>query len=186
MNLRLCVSLTGSNSACAQFYILSNVINVLLPSVMQNDGVISNCFTILIEVLKISTFFASVFTLLSLAVNHYRGILHPLKRHAITPDTVRTIILLAHLIPIVAFLALFSIVPGNRLTMFELHGHVLGGFRSDKAFGFFTKEGCRGGQIFQVFGVRMAIALPFIIFVLIITFLYLHILVHMNRPEVTN
>ncbi|GMT36288.1 hypothetical protein PFISCL1PPCAC_27585, partial [Pristionchus fissidentatus] len=163
VNLRLCVSLTASDALCASFYILTFTMNVLIP-----DSV-SMCWILLIEVGKYSTFFASVFTLLALALNHYVGIVYPLKRHVITPSTVRFAITFAYIVPFAFFLALFCIHPG--------------GFRANESFAFFSSQGCSQANIFRSPHFRWVVVFPFIFIILTLSFLYGHILVHMGRVQ---
>ncbi|PAV77692.1 hypothetical protein WR25_11362 [Diploscapter pachys] len=67
VNLQLCISLTLADLLCAVFYILTYTVNVFF------FGAVSNCVSLLIEVVKLAMFASSVFTLLFLAVNHYVG-----------------------------------------------------------------------------------------------------------------
>ncbi|KAJ1349958.1 hypothetical protein KIN20_005642 [Parelaphostrongylus tenuis] len=85
----------------------------------------------------------------------------------ITPRTVRCAIALAYFVPSTVFLVMFSTVPG--------------GFRAPIPFAFFSREGCHGGGILRNVVVRWILVGPFIFFVLLISFLYMHILLHMRN-----
>ncbi|CAD6193298.1 unnamed protein product [Caenorhabditis auriculariae] len=161
VNLRLCVSLTASDALCAVFYILTFLVNVFFR------GYVSDCISLLLEVCKLSTFTASVFTLLALALNHYVGIVYPLQRNAITPKTVKSAIIIAYLIPLSAYLALFVIFPG--------------GLRANPGFSIVSLDGCRDTTIYRNSVFRCTLVAPFIFFVILISFLYLHILCHMRH-----
>ncbi|GMT07201.1 hypothetical protein PENTCL1PPCAC_29375, partial [Pristionchus entomophagus] len=164
VNLRLCVSLTASDALCAFFYITMFILNVFIP-----DSV-SMCFILLIEVCKYSTFFASVFTLLALALNHYVGIVYPLRRHVITAKTARCAMILAYIVPFAFFLALFTIMEK--------------GFRAGETFSFFDRErGCSNAKISDSQAFRLMVVIPFILVVLTLSFLYGHILIHMGRVQ---
>ncbi|CAJ0935267.1 unnamed protein product, partial [Mesorhabditis belari] len=162
VNLRLCVTLTAADALCALFYILTYTVNVL-----TQPNNVSNCWLLLIEVFKLATFFASVFTLLALALNHYVGIVYPLRRHAITPKTVKMAIALSFLLPLISFVTVFSVHPG--------------GFRADVAFGFFNEKGCQVLTALQDPLIRWIQVVPFIFVVLLLSFLYIHIMLHMSK-----
>ncbi|VDN57058.1 unnamed protein product [Dracunculus medinensis] len=158
MNLRLCINLTAANAACAFFYMISNLINVIIPTINGNNQIVSHCISLLVECLKISMFFASLFILLALAINHYVGIIYPFYR---------ILLFLAYIVPILFFISLYSIMPG--------------GFRNKEAFGFLTLKGCVGANIMSKFFVRLITVIPFILFVAIIVSLYIHIVIHMKK-----
>ncbi|CAJ0584036.1 unnamed protein product, partial [Mesorhabditis spiculigera] len=162
VNLRLCVTLTAADALCAFFYITSFTINFFVPEKYRP----STCWSLLVEALKLATFFASVFTLLSLALNHYVGIVYPLRRHIITSKTVKMAIILSFLVPLAATLTIFSVHPS--------------GFRSGRAFGFFVQDGCATARVLQDVFVRWIFVVPFILIVLLLSFLYLHIIFHMS------
>ncbi|CAI5455074.1 unnamed protein product [Caenorhabditis angaria] len=159
VNLRLCVTLTASDALCAICYILTYLINIFFSD-------FSNCTSLLLEVFKLTTFTASVITLLALALNHYVGIVYPLHRNAITPKTVKCTIALAYIIPLTAYLLIFVVFPGGLRT---------------SPFSLINSEGCKGNLIYRNAWFRVTLTTPFIIFVGLISFLYLHILIHMRN-----
>ncbi|PAV81046.1 hypothetical protein WR25_01990 [Diploscapter pachys] len=161
VNLQLCISLTLADLFCAVCYILTYTVNVFF------FGAVSNCVSLLIEVVKLAMFASSVFTLLFLAVNHYVGIVYPLRRHLITTRTVKVAIAIAYLFPLTAYFLLFIIVDG--------------GLRAPIAFDFISKDGCQNGNIHRNEVFRILLVAPFIIFVLLLVLLYGHILFHMKK-----
>uniref|UniRef100_A0A8R1I3E3 G_PROTEIN_RECEP_F1_2 domain-containing protein n=1 Tax=Caenorhabditis japonica TaxID=281687 RepID=A0A8R1I3E3_CAEJA len=108
VNLRLCVFLLGCDALCSLCYIFTYLINIFFSH-------FSNCASLLLEVVKMSTFTASVVTLSALAFNHYVGIVYPLHRNAITPRTVKWTVIMAFVIPLSVYLAIFTIFPGGWL-----------------------------------------------------------------------
>uniref|UniRef100_A0A1I7U085 G_PROTEIN_RECEP_F1_2 domain-containing protein n=1 Tax=Caenorhabditis tropicalis TaxID=1561998 RepID=A0A1I7U085_9PELO len=160
VNLRLCVFLLACDALCSLCYIFTYLINIFFSH-------FSNCASLLLEVIKMSTFTASVVTLSALAFNHYVGIVYPLHRNAITPRTVKWTIVLAYVIPLSIYLAIFTIFPG--------------GLRAPIAFAFFDREGCQGNAIYRNNFFRASLVCPFIFFIAMLSFLYLHIVIHMRK-----
>uniref|UniRef100_A0A8R1I6K1 G_PROTEIN_RECEP_F1_2 domain-containing protein n=1 Tax=Caenorhabditis japonica TaxID=281687 RepID=A0A8R1I6K1_CAEJA len=160
VNLRLCVFLLGCDALCSLCYIFTYLINIFFSH-------FSNCASLLLEVVKMSTFTASVVTLSALAFNHYVGIVYPLHRNAITPRTVKWTVIMAFVIPLSVYLAIFTIFPG--------------GLRAPVAFAFFDADGCQGNAIYRNNFFRASLVGPFIFFIAMLSFLYLHILIHMRN-----
>ncbi|EGT59380.1 hypothetical protein CAEBREN_19150 [Caenorhabditis brenneri] len=160
VNLRLCVFLLACDALCSLCYIFTYLINIFFSH-------FSNCASLLLEVIKMSTFTSSVVTLFALAFNHYVGIVYPLHRNAITPKTVKWTIILAYVVPLSIYLSIFTIFPG--------------GLRAPIAFAFFDREGCQGNLIYRNNVFRLSLVCPFIFFIAMLSFLYLHILIHMRQ-----
>ncbi|CAB3400638.1 unnamed protein product [Caenorhabditis bovis] len=160
INLRLCVSLTASDALCAICYILTYLVNIFFNH-------FSNCASLLLEVFKLTTFTASVFTLLFLALTHYVGIVHPLYRNAITNRSVKCAITFSYAVPFALYLGIFSLFPG--------------GLFAPEAFSFLDGEGCKGNQIYRNSAFRFSLVAPFIFFVCLLSALYMHILFHMHQ-----
>ncbi|CAO4383441.1 unnamed protein product [Caenorhabditis nigoni] len=160
VNLRLCVFLLACDALCSMCYILTYLINIFFSH-------FSNCISLLLEVIKMTTFTASVVTLAALALNHYVGIVYPLHRNFFTPRIVRWTVILAYIIPLTTYLLIFTIFPG--------------GLRAHKAFAFFDNNGCEGLQIYRNNYFRATLVGPFIFFIFMLSFLYLHILIHMRE-----
>ncbi|CCD67836.2 G-protein coupled receptors family 1 profile domain-containing protein [Caenorhabditis elegans] len=160
VNLRLCVFLLACDALCSLCYIFTYLINIFFSH-------FSNCASLLLEVIKMSTFTASVVTLSALAFNHYVGIVYPLHRNAITPRIVKLTVILAYAIPMSIYLAIFTIFPG--------------GLRAPIAFAFFNREGCMGNAIYRNNFFRASLVCPFIFFIFMLSFLYMHIVIHMRK-----
>ncbi|CAJ0583915.1 unnamed protein product, partial [Mesorhabditis spiculigera] len=146
VNLRLCVTLTAADALCAFFYITSFTINFFVPEKYRP----STCWSLLVEALKLATFFASVFTLLSLALNHYNG-----------NQSSRSSYHSPQHLPSSASILVVSAADEHSILLFKMD--VL-------PQEFYVKD---------VF-VRWIFVVPFILIVLLLSFLYLHIIFHMS------
>uniref|UniRef100_A0A914XLA6 G-protein coupled receptors family 1 profile domain-containing protein n=1 Tax=Plectus sambesii TaxID=2011161 RepID=A0A914XLA6_9BILA len=170
VTLLLCVSLTASDALCALCYMSSMIIDVLLPQAYDRQTFVSNCWSLLLEACKLAAFLASVLHLLALALNHYIGIVHPLRRQIVTRGSVRAAIVVAYALPLVAFLLVFSAVPDL-------------GFRAPRAWAFFRIDGCESNAMNQMLAYRLFVVAPFITFVVIVTYLYAGILIHLRQTR---
>ncbi|KAF1746952.1 hypothetical protein GCK72_023410 [Caenorhabditis remanei] len=145
----------------------SNLVNfsALTMTALSIIALLVNVY--LLNAIKMSTFTASVVTLSALAFNHYVGIVYPLHRNAITPKTVKWTIILAYVIPLSIYLAIFTVFPG--------------GLRAPIAFAFFDREGCQGNAIYRNYFFRASLVGPFLFFITMLSILYLHIVIHMRK-----
>ncbi|KAK6033166.1 hypothetical protein OSTOST_00629 [Ostertagia ostertagi] len=146
VNLRLCVSLTASDALCAFFYILTYLINVILPNLL------SNC-------VQVGYVFRIRFHFVSAGIESLHW------NNCDTHGNVRCLLALLTLC--------LQTVSCPCFVQYRW-------FRAPIAFAFFSKDGCRGMELRNVV-VRWVLVAPFILFVLLISFLYLHILVHMHN-----
>lgn len=71
MNLRLCINLTAANAACAFFYMISNLINVIIPTINGNNQIVSHCISLLVEVFYFYYFFNYIFNNLLVILKNY-------------------------------------------------------------------------------------------------------------------
>ncbi|CAI2357515.1 unnamed protein product [Caenorhabditis sp. 36 PRJEB53466] len=160
VNLRLCVLLSASDALCSLCYIFTYLINIFFSH-------FSNCTSLLLEVIKLSTFTSSILILGLLACNHYIGIVHPLHRNIVTPRALRMTVLLSCISPFTGYLSIFILFPG--------------GLRAPIAFAFFDSDGCQGNAIYRNNFFRASIVGPFIVVIIVLSCLYFHIGVHMRR-----
>lgn len=111
--LYLSLSLAVADAYASLVLGLGLVVNSLLPIVYEiNMGPFNACFALVLEAFRLGGVVVAVLHLLALAINHYVGILRPLHYAAtVTKRTVFWMIGAMWLLPVVFFLAYFSLVP---------------------------------------------------------------------------
>ncbi|XP_054710938.1 adrenocorticotropic hormone receptor-like [Uloborus diversus] len=113
--LYLSLSLAVADAYASLVLGIGLVVNSLLPIVYGVDlGPFNACYLLVLEAFRLGGVVVAVLHLLALAINHYVGILRPLHYAAtVTRRTVMWAIGGMWLLPVVFFMAYFSLVPDD-------------------------------------------------------------------------
>ncbi|KAG8178473.1 hypothetical protein JTE90_024633 [Oedothorax gibbosus] len=139
------------------------IVNSLLPIVYGLDmGKFSNCYILVLEAFRLGGMVVAVFHLLALAINHYIGILRPLHYAAtVTRGAVAWAITAMWGLPLLFFLAYFSLVPGY-------------GFRSSY---------CSNYDFLLRIPFRMTVSVLFFVPLILMSVMYVHMFIVVKRHQ---
>lgn len=157
--LCFCISLAAADAYAATVIGVGLIVNSLLPS--MNIMKANPCVTLTLEVFRLGGMITSVLHLLGLAINHYIGILRPFQySRVVTVQNVWKVVAAAWLFPIIMNIVYFASVPGEGYQS----SNCTTDFMYDMHFRAFT------GAVFF---------LPLIIMI----FIYMHIVLIINSPD---
>ncbi|XP_071540154.1 uncharacterized protein [Panulirus ornatus] len=116
--IRLSLSLAAANTLFSVTWLLCLVVNMYLPTV-QGMFSIPICVRLSLEVLRLGSILLQILHLLVVALNHYIGIIRPLHYAAIvTSTTLKAILAVLWLSPLVGMFVAFSSIPGQGFQSF--------------------------------------------------------------------
>lgn len=161
--LLLSLSLAVADAYASLVIGVGLIVNSLLPIVYGLDmGKFSNCYVLVLEAFRLGGMVVAVFHLLALAINHYIGILRPLHYAAtVTRGTVAWAISAMWALPLLFFLAYFSLVPDY-------------GFRS--AY-------CSNYDFLLRIPFRMTVSMLFFVPLILMSVMYVHMFVVVKRHQ---
>ncbi|XP_035217098.1 adrenocorticotropic hormone receptor-like [Stegodyphus dumicola] len=119
--LYLSLSLAVADAYASLVLGVGLVVNSLLPTVYGVDlGPFNACYLLVLEAFRLGGIVVAVLHLLALAINHYVGILRPLHyASTVTRRTVMWAMAAMWILPVVVFLAYFSLVPNDGFRSFQ-------------------------------------------------------------------